>query len=241
VCFSQGFSIPSDSAATVVTLVGSVSVLRDAEPWALRVGSNVRPGQVVITGPDGYAKFQVADGSEFEVFPNARVQFRANPGDWRDLLDVIIGRIKVHIQKLGGLPNNNRIHTPTAIISVRGTVFDVTVDDGESTLVVVEEGQVEVQHRTIPGSKIRILNPGEWLRVTKDEPLAQKSFDKGSVLRAILRAAADAIYTMPRGGSGGGSTPTSGGGTPGDHEPETPPPPPPPPDSGGGVPPPPAP
>ena len=56
------------------------------------------------------------------------------------------GRVKVHIQKLGGQPNNNRVTTPTAVISVRGTIFDVSVEDGESTLVAVEEGLVEVRH-----------------------------------------------------------------------------------------------
>ena len=39
-----------------------------------------------MTGPDGWGMFQVADGSTFEVFPNSRTVFRANQGDWRDLL-----------------------------------------------------------------------------------------------------------------------------------------------------------
>ena len=59
----------------------------------------------------------------FEVYPNSNVTFRNNPGNWRDLLDVWVGKIKVHIQKLGGQPNPNTVHTPSAIISVRGTDF----------------------------------------------------------------------------------------------------------------------
>ena len=31
--------------------------------------------------------FKLADGSTFEVFPNSQVSFRANRGDWKDLLD----------------------------------------------------------------------------------------------------------------------------------------------------------
>ena len=236
VCLAQAPPVvPSDSAATVIALTGSVSVMRDATPWALAEGSPIRPGQLVITGPDGYARFQVADGSTFEVFPNSKVVFRNNPGNWKDLLDLVLGRIKVQIQKLGGQPNPNRVHTPTAIISVRGTIFDVTVDDGDSTLVVVEEGLVEVAHRRIPGSKL--VGAGEWLRVDKDAPLARR-VDKGSVIQAVMRAASDAVYvilTNPGSPSGGGtSAPGTGSGTglPGDHGSKTPAPPTPPPSSG---------
>jgi hypothetical protein len=241
VCFAQAPpAFPTDSAAVVTALAGSVSVLRDSTPWALAEGSPIRPGQLVITGPDGYARFQLSDGSTFEVFPNSKVVFRNNPGNWKDLLDLVLGRIKVQIQKLGGQPNYNRVHTPTAIISVRGTIFDVTVDDGDSTLVVVEEGQVEVAHRRIPGSKL--LNAGEWLRISKDEPLARK-VEKGSVIKAVLRAASDAIYVIltnpgPTSRGGGSSTSggsSSGGSLPGDNGSTTPTPTPP--SSGGTTPP----
>jgi hypothetical protein len=228
VCLAQAPSVFStESAATVVTLSGEVSVLRDSTPWALAEGSQIRPGQLVVTGPSGYAKFQVSDGSTFEVFSNSKIVFRNNPGNWKDMIDLVLGRIKVQIQKFGGQPNPNRVHTPTAIISVRGTVFDVSVDDGDSTLVVVEEGQVEVAHRNIPGSKL--LNPGEWLRVNKNEPIAQKSVDKGSVLRAIFRSASDAVLVVINNtGAPGGGAPSSGGsggGLPGDNGQKTPPPP----------------
>jgi hypothetical protein len=221
VCAAQ--SLP-DAAATAVTLTGQVSVLRDSVPWALQEGSQVRPRQVIVTGVDGYALFKVSDGSTFEIFPNSRATFRDNPGNWKDMLEMWIGRVKVHIQKLNGQPNNNKVRTPTAIISVRGTIFDVSVDDGDSTLVVVDEGQVAVEHRLLP-SPPKLLNPGEWLRVTKNEPIARKGVDKTNVVTAALRAAEEAIYTTltrtPR--SGGGASPTSGGGgLPGDSGPKSP-------------------
>src|SRR5579871_296756 len=195
-------------AAKVITLNGQVSVLRDNSPWVLNVGDAVQPRQIIITGPDGFAVFQVSDGSTFEVFPNARVIFRENPGSWRDLLDVLLGRVKVHIQKLGGMPNYNRVRTPTAVISVRGTVFDVAVEDeDDTTLVSVEEGQVGVQHLLKPGPE-RILNPGESLRVFRNQPLAAAQVDKGPAIRALLRAAEQALYEIAyRGGLPG----TSGG------------------------------
>jgi hypothetical protein len=183
-------------AAKVITLNGQVSVLRDDAPWVLNVGDAVQPRQIIITGPDGFAVLQVSDGSTFEVFPNARVVFRENAGSWRDLLDVLLGRVKVHIQKLGGQPNYNRVRTPTAVISVRGTIFDVAVEDeDDTTLVSVEEGQVGVLHLLKPGPE-RILNEGESVRVYRNQPLAQAPVDKGPTIRALLRAAEQAMYQL---------------------------------------------
>jgi FecR-like protein len=248
-CFAQIGS--PESAARVVQLTGQVSVLRDNSPWALHVGDLVNTRQMIKTGADGFAILEISDGSRFEVFPNSQVVFRENPGNWKDLLDLVLGRVKVHIQKLGGRPNPTSVHTPTAVISVRGTVFDVSMEDTDTTLVAVEEGQVAVRHRLQPQSEPKLLNAGDYIRVYRNQPLATKSVDKGAAIQRGLRAAADVFYsiiyrpsgsgggtTVPRGGGGGGSAPLPGdtGGTP-----PPPPPPPPPPTDGGATPPPPPP
>jgi hypothetical protein len=249
VCTVAGFA--QDGAAKVVTMNGQVSVLRngpDSSPWALNLGDSVQPQQVIVTGADGYALLKVSDGSTFEVFPNSRVVFR-DTHNWQDLLEVFLGRVKVHIQKLsGGQPNYNKVYTPTAVISVRGTIFDVAVEDEDATtLVSVEEGEVGVRHVLLPQKEDKILDAGEWIRVYKNQPLISKSVDKSGVVRGALRAAADAMYEImyrtthggagvgvPGGGSGGGSGSGSGGGT-GEKGPNgngnggAPPPPPPPP------------
>jgi hypothetical protein len=238
VCPAQTSFYSPEGAATVVQLSGQVSVMKDSTPWALEAGNLVYVKQLIITGADGFAVLKVSDGSTFEVYPNSRVIFRNNPSNWKDLLDLYLGRVKVHIQKLGGQPNNNRVKTPTAVISVRGTVFDVVVEDETSTLIAVEEGQVSVSHSVFPSEKL--VNQGESLRVYKDQPLAKRSSPvRDNAINQGLRAAAEAIYRViyrnptP---SGGGGTPAPGGGggsLPGDTEtappPPAPPPPPPPP------------
>src|SRR5579872_5012337 len=192
ICSAQLFPSAPNSAAKVVTLTGQVSVLRDSQPWALNIGDLVQIQQVIVTGPDGLAKFQVSDGSEFEVYPNSNVVFRKNPGNLRDLLDLFVGRVKIHIQKWGGQPNPNRVLTPTAVISVRGTTFDVAVDDDdETTLVTVEEGAVDVRHALKPGVT-RTVNAGESIQVYKNEPISQNVIDKNALARRIIHTMADA-------------------------------------------------
>jgi hypothetical protein len=235
VCLAQ--LPPSDStsyAAKVVTQSGQVSILKDSQPWALSIGEVVHVKDLIMTGADGHAVLQVSDGSTFEVFPNSRVLFRRNPPNWKDFLDVLVGRVRVHIEHLGSMPNPNRVLTPTAVISVRGTTFDVSVDDDdETTLVEVEEGQVEVQHALLPRGNPKVLSPGDTLRVYRNEPLEAGLIDKGTLARRILRSMVDAVTTMATrvpnsgtsgvGGIGGGPS----GGPVGDTTKVPPPPPPP--------------
>ena len=176
VCLAQ-FPPPSDSgqyAAKVLTMTGQVSVLKDLVPIALVAGDQVQVQQMIVTGADGHATFQVSDGSTFEVFPNSHLVFRKNAWNVKDLIDLLVGRIRVHIEHFGAVPNPNRILTPTAVISVRGTTFDVTVgEDDETTTVEVEDGLVEVRHALLPSAtkmvgagrdRSRCIETNRWWR-----------------------------------------------------------------------------
>jgi ferric-dicitrate binding protein FerR (iron transport regulator) len=207
-------------AAKAVSVSGRVSVMKDSVPWAISVGDTVQVQQLIVTGPDGNALFQLSDGSTFQVYPNSEVLFRKTPGDWRDLLDVLVGRIRVQIQHLMGQPNPNRVITPTAVISVRGTTFDVEVDEeGNVTTIEVEDGQVEVQHALLPRDRPTVVNPGDPpLRVYRNEPIANNTpINKSTIFRYVLQALRDLALTMSHPGKitipGGPGINT---GTPGD-------------------------
>jgi hypothetical protein len=208
------------AAAKAVTLVGDVSCLKDGpagNKWALNQGETVQARWIVKTGKDGYAKFLVSDGSTFEVFPDSEVTFRQDPGNWTHLLNVWIGHIKVMIQHLPGVANPNNVTSPTAVISVRGTVFEVVVEDlTGTTFVSVDEGLVQVHHRMQPGND-KFLNPGDSVRVFPNQPLA-KAFDRGNILLQAVKKAEQAIYDgllqhgIPGGGGAGGTVPATSGG-----------------------------
>lgn len=190
-------------AAKLISFTGQVNVVRDNSLWALNTGDLIQPQQVVRTGPDSYAVFQVSDGSKFEVFANSKVVFRANRGDWKDLLEVMLGKVRVQIEHWGGLPNHNKVRTPSAVISVRGTIFDVEVEDqDETTLVLVEDGRVEVA-RAVRLDDVKTLNAGEWLRVYRNSPIGLKMIDKGSVMQRAAMMARDAAIQILQNGRGG--------------------------------------
>ena len=95
VCLAQMPPIDSGNyAAKVLTLTGQVSVLKDSTPWALEVGDQIQVKQLIMTGADGQATFQVSDGSTFVVYPNSRVVFRKNAPNWKDAKQATIGEAR---------------------------------------------------------------------------------------------------------------------------------------------------
>jgi len=206
----------SQEVAKAIEVQGQVSVLRGGQ-IALFQNSTVGSKEVIVTGPDGHAVFQIGDGSTFEVFPNSRVTFR-DTFSFQDMLQLVLGKIRVQVEHRNG-PNHKKVSTPTAVISVRGTVFDVAVEDSDgTTLVSVEEGQVDVQHRMQPGPS-RLLNPNESIRVFPNQPLAKLGGASPGVQflwDRIKGIAADVLLRNPGGiGSPGGGGGIPGGGVPG--------------------------
>lgn len=221
--YAQCPPAPRPTDAWVVTQSGDVSAIKDTSGYrkALVPCSFVSQQQVIKTGHDGYAKFEVSDGSTFEVFPDSEVTFRKTYG-FGDLLNVWLGKVKVYIQHLPGIPNPNNVTTPTALISVRGTIFDVDVQDLDgTTFVTLDEGSVDVRHLLVP-SRIIHLNPGESVQVLPNTPLAALPRDKGLIFRQVLRGLEDAVrqavYQRPGSSGTPGTTsgPVSSGGNQGD-------------------------
>lgn len=207
-----------DSKAKVLMQVGQVSVMNGGYLTPLAVGQFIQTRQLIVTGPDSYAQFQISGGSTFEVFANSKVMFRETPGDWEHLLNVFIGRVKVFIQHLPGVANPNNVTSPTAVISVRGTIFDVSVeDDNGTTLVAVDEGVVDVRNLTAPGNAMT-LRQGDSYRVFRNQPLAARKVDKSDVVRVAFRAAREAVWQVLTGRQaagipgGGGTAPVPGQG-----------------------------
>jgi hypothetical protein len=201
-----------DAGAMVLLQSGDVSQLGDRAGYRVTIKlCGVVPQQHVIkTGPDGYAKFQVSDGSTFEVFPNSEVTFRKTYGIG-DLLNVWMGKVKVYIQHFPGVPNPNNVTTPTALISVRGTIFDVDVQDLDgTTFVTLDEGIVDVRHLRVASGIVR-LNPGESIQVLPNLPLMPLAHDRGLILRQVLRGLEDAVRVVYQ--RTGGPSPGPGGTT----------------------------
>jgi hypothetical protein len=199
------------SSARVVMQTGRVSTEQSGELWVVLRGQTIHPGQVLVTGPDGYAQLELSDHSTVEIFSNSRVVFHPNATNWRDLVDIFLGKIRLQIQHLTDGETPYHVSSPTAVISIRGTVLDVEVDASDNTTIQVENGVIGVRHRLLPGREVTV-ETGQTLRVTAAVPIAASK--KGpSPLVTAGRIAHVAGQTLARIGGPGGVKGSGGSST----------------------------
>jgi len=121
-------------------------------------------GTVLETGDGRLALVLRADESEILVQPHTRLVVREPaPGNW-NAVEVLLGRVRAYIRKRTGGAPPFQMGTPSAVIAVRGTRFDVEVNGAGVSEVDVFDGLVEVASSTIPGSSV-LVSPGFSTRV----------------------------------------------------------------------------
>jgi ferric-dicitrate binding protein FerR (iron transport regulator) len=145
---------------------GKVSLVRgQAAPVLVHDHDTLQVGDEILTDRKSSTTIRMPDGSTVRVYPNSRVALRAETGKWKEFLHVLLGNVRVQIEKLSGRPNPKTVTTPTAIIAVRGTIFGVEVDQAGDTQVGVQEGLVSVANQLHPQDEV-MVKPGQavWVR-----------------------------------------------------------------------------
>ncbi|HEV7377981.1 MAG TPA: FecR domain-containing protein [Pyrinomonadaceae bacterium] len=133
-----------------------------------RVNDELLAGDVVKTGVGGRLVLGLLDGSQAIIGEKTIVEIADLSKSPRTIFNVLRGKTRIKIEKVGGRPNPYRVNTPTTVIAVRGTLFDVIVSDKE-TQVFVHEGEVAVSNFAKP-EWVVILSPGQRTRVQQTQP-----------------------------------------------------------------------
>lgn len=192
------------------------------------------PAETQINTEDGRILLRLADGSDLLVRANTRLVLKQpETNGWR-YVQVIIGRVRAEIQKRLGTTPGFQIGTPSAVISVRGTSFDVEVNRTGLTEVDVREGVVQLDSVKGMGESVLIRagfssrvgfesgpenpRPTREMRPDLDRP-GRGGDDKHSdhdddaikKLQAATSDHHDGGSQHDGGGSSGGSGSTSGG------------------------------
>jgi hypothetical protein len=154
----------------------------------------VQIGDELKTGPGGTVMLELPDGSYMVVSENTTLTIQDYwSGNLRSLVNVMMGKVRFYIQRLGGRPNPYRVMTPTALIAVRGTTFDVTMDEAQVVEVRCLEGQVAVETVGLSDREV-ILEPGRKTLVRPGEypltPVANdQALDTNRVIRLVKKSA----------------------------------------------------
>ncbi|HEY1271845.1 MAG TPA: FecR domain-containing protein [Terriglobales bacterium] len=191
--------------AMTVLLFLTVAIGQSPEPVTIPLGSatvNEFKGDVSLRAPDGTIPaadrgmvlspettietvkgsilLNLADGSQILVKPHSKVVLKApdqSKGYW---LEMLLGKIVATVQKRLGTSPSFKMGTPTAVITVRGTRFEVDVNKKQRTHVEVFEGLVQVEG-FLPGAQAVLIRPGFWTRVNMnrgpDDPHSMRGDD----------------------------------------------------------------
>lgn len=171
-------------SARVLSSEGPVEIRRQAnsqaqiQPIVFKANDELNVGDTIVTGKKGRLVLGLSDGSQAIVAPQSTVVIQNLQQSPRTLFNVLRGKTRVHIEKYGGQPNPYRVNTPTAVIAVRGTIFDVLVKDDE-TEVFLHEGQVSVFNLALPNQPV-LLAPGQTTRIAGERaPRNPNNFKPG--------------------------------------------------------------
>jgi hypothetical protein len=171
-------------SARVLAIEGQVEIRRQPSDQALarkiafKIDDELRAGDTIITGRRGRLALGLSDGSQAVIAPDTTVVIKDLGQSPRALFNVIRGKTRIHIEKLGGQPNPYRVNTPTAVIAVRGTIFDILVE-GNQTQVFLHEGAVAVTNTATPDRPV-FLSAGQMTRVfSRRLPNAPSPFKTG--------------------------------------------------------------
>lgn len=172
---TPAIAMPQGSpVARVLAAQGSVQITRlvagenTMQPVKLTDGVDLFNGDVVKTKAGGRVLLRLRDDSQAIISENTTVEIKDTSSSPRTIFNVLRGKTRIKIEKMGGKPNPYRITTPTTVIAVRGTEFDVFVK-GDRTEVFVTEGEVSVTNFLTPTREVFLL-PGQFTRVEKDLP-----------------------------------------------------------------------
>ncbi len=145
------------AGATISDFKGTIAIQLPGQGFSAPSRGLVLPAETLIsTENNGRMLLRLSDGSDLLVRSNTKLVLKQpEAGAWR-YLQVMIGRVRAEIQKrLGGAPGF-QIGTPSAVISVRGTSFDVEVNRTGITEVDVHEGVVQLDSAKGMGESVLI-------------------------------------------------------------------------------------
>ena len=210
-------SVPAQTliSARVLSSEGNVEIRRQpsnqprVEKIVFKVDEELRAGDTIVTGRGGRLVLGLSDGSQAVIAAQTTVVIQDLKQSPRTLFNVIRGKTRIEIEKLGGQPNPYRVNTPTAVIAVRGTIFDVWFD-GNATQVFVHEGEVAVTNLVFPNQPVTLF-ANQMTQVQRqhipDRPGPFKGGHNDGIFQGIGRIA----MGTPRPEPGRGGSPSSPG------------------------------
>jgi hypothetical protein len=181
---TQAIAAPGDDIGAAVRIVNLVTAEYATDQRRLATGDNVRQDDLIEVSTDGTGEIRLRDNTQLALGPGSRLlldEFVYTP----DISGgaIVLNLVKGAFRFVTGIAAKPAyvIRTPTASITVRGTIFDVYVQPSGLSWLLLIDGAIEVCNERgdcglhdEPGKLIRITpdgdvgNPVKWASLQKD-------------------------------------------------------------------------
>ncbi|MCB1693829.1 MAG: hypothetical protein KDI19_13765, partial [Pseudomonadales bacterium] len=153
------FAGPADGAPGLVVIghvklaIGTVTAKNGDETRTLKRGDPIYKGDDIRTGDRSFIKAEMDEGTKFQLGKNAHAtvddfSFQESTGQGHFAATVIVGGFHYQSGKIGsmhtGTNPHSQIRTPSAIIAIRGSELDGSVDPSGETIVVHQSSYLVV-------------------------------------------------------------------------------------------------
>ncbi|MFC1813853.1 FecR domain-containing protein [Thermodesulfobacteriota bacterium] len=175
------------SVGTVTESKGTVTITRsDGREVDAQKDLSLFPGDTITTGKDGTVSFVFHVGDSFKLNEDSQVsldELSVSEEDTPPVLRLALGFLWSKIKPYLSKDTRQVIHTPTAVLGIRGTEFDAVVSEDSAFVVTVDEGSVELEaekaKRVVEQGQSTEVDPEEKiLPATKATPREKRNWQK---------------------------------------------------------------
>lgn len=140
-------AVRAEPIGSAVRVVNQVSAEADQAKRALATGDGVSQNEVIAVEANSLGELRLNDETKLAIGPGSKLKldkfvYDPNKASGAIAVDITVGAFRF----ITGVAKKNSytIRTPSASISVRGTIFDVYVEPNGTMWVLLHEGSIEI-------------------------------------------------------------------------------------------------
>ena len=166
--FSPAHAAP-ESIGSTLKVVNLVTAELNRDTRSLQDGDKVHQDENIEVGTDASSEIKLDDETKLALGPGSRLRldkFVYDPAKTSG--SIVLNLVKGTFRFITGVASKPTyvLRTPAAAITVRGTIFDVYIQQDDTVWLLLHEGAIQVCNDR---GKCQLLDqPGKLMRVTSD-------------------------------------------------------------------------
>ena len=166
---SHAYAAPTQPIGSALTVVNLVTAEIDRDTRTLSAGDKVHQDENIDVSADASSELKLDDDTKLALGPGSKLKLDKFVYDPKKSSgSIVLNLVKGTFRFMTGVAKKPTyvIRTPAAAITVRGTIFDLFVQEDGMIWALLHEGAIQICNDR---GKCRLLDePGKLIRVTGD-------------------------------------------------------------------------